>query len=71
MRIDERTPVSIGLMVLIIGGVFWLASMHIETVSNAEQVKELKEDVKDLQKIKTDIEVIKNDLKRVLNKTGG
>lgn len=33
--ISENTPISIGLLMTIIGGIFWLTNLYAQTISNS------------------------------------
>jgi hypothetical protein len=40
--ISEKTSITIGVLVIVVGGIFWLSSVASETFSNSENLKELK-----------------------------
>lgn len=41
--ISENTPISIGLLVTIIGGVFWLSAFYAKAQNTAQDVSEIKQ----------------------------
>lgn len=71
MKIDENTKTTLGFMGVLMGGVIWLTSIHLQSVSNAQEIREVRDDVKQIQEIKMDLSVIKSDLKRVLKRVEG
>lgn len=70
MKIDENTKISVGILISLLGGAAWLTSVHLQSVSTADEVKEIKQDVKELREMKSDVEIIRRDVKRVLRKMG-
>lgn len=68
--LSENSKITIGLAIALFGGIAWLTSLHLQSESNASEIKEIKSDVRELREMKTDVTVIKSDLKRVLKKMG-
>lgn len=48
--LSEGTLIPVSLLVVIVGGVFWLSSMYAQTNANAESVVEIKQQQKDDRK---------------------
>ncbi len=46
-KIDERTLVPIGVLVVLAGGIFWLSTLYVNTEANASAIADLKVDGKD------------------------
>ncbi len=65
--IGENTGITIGVVIAIIGGVFWLTEIYTKGLATAEAVDSFQVDMKsisrDIQDIKTDVAVIKQTLK--------
>lgn len=68
--LDETTKVSIGLLIIFVGGVSWLATMHSQVLANTQEIREIKLELKELREIKGDLSVARADLKRILRKLG-
>lgn len=63
MNITKNTSVSIGLVIVLIGGVGWLMSVHFQGLANASDIVEIKEDKKQevlfRENVKTQLGAIK------------
>lgn len=56
-KITENTTLSIGLVIVLVGGVFWFSSIYFKTDANAAAVTELVKFVKSVDKRLKRIEV--------------
>lgn len=69
--VSEATAISIGLTIILLGGVFWLSSLYsLASNTEARTTKiEQKQDLymQDMQGIKEDLAVIKQILKKDKN----
>ncbi len=45
--ITERTPITIGLVIVILGGIFWLSNIQHQGSANAASIKEIKTDLRE------------------------
>ena len=41
-KITEETLIPLGLVIAMIGGIFWLSSIYFETKTSANDIKDLK-----------------------------
>jgi hypothetical protein len=48
--IGKRTPITIGLLISIVGGVAWLTELKYQNDANAKEILEVKVDQKDMNK---------------------
>ncbi len=65
--IGENTPITVGIVIAIIGGVFWLTEIYTRGLATAQAVSDFQVDFRDMsrdiQQIKTDVAVIKQSVK--------
>lgn len=47
MAITQETKITLGLVMSLLGGVFWLSSLHAKTVANSETIQRIQEKQKD------------------------
>lgn len=68
MNIDEQTKIplftAIGLVPLIVGGIFWLSNIHAKASSAETKLEKLEQAIIDITVIKKDIEYIKEHMER-------
>jgi hypothetical protein len=66
MKITENTPIALGMVVVLIGGIFWLSRVAFVTESNALSIQTISDKqeryLEDIQEIKSDVKIIKNKL---------
>lgn len=48
--IGKRTPITIGLLISIVGGSTWLTNLKYQNDANAKDIAEVKEDQKEINK---------------------
>lgn len=70
MKITETTGFSLAVVVILLAGAGTATTIAVQGISNAAEIKDLREEVKELREMKSDVVVIKSDLKRVLKKMG-
>ena len=51
MAISEKTAVSLGLVIVLAGGIVWLSTVFAQVRHNGEQISELKEHAKVVESI--------------------
>lgn len=70
-KITESTTISIGLVIILIGGVFWLSTLYANDMTQNQKIAELHQENKeikdDIKKILNDTYEIKADLKILTN----
>jgi hypothetical protein len=49
--ITENTAVSLSVLAVAVGGIFWITSLYFETHANSEEIKQLKEEIKVINRI--------------------
>lgn len=69
--IDNRTAVSIGLVVTIIGAVWFISSLFYKVDSNTDRIDKLESAVNQMSEIQSDINVIKSKLDNIEKRIGG
>lgn len=68
MKIDEKTTITLSLVLTIIGAVLWLSRIHFIAESAATMAKEA---VVDQKRYLIDFTEVKNDVKWIKRKLGG
>lgn len=58
-KITESTTISIGLVIIMIGGVFWLSTLYANDLTQNQKIAELHQENKE----------IKGDIKKILSET--
>ena len=71
MKIDEKTSISIGLLITLSGGILWLSTIYANDMTQTKQIERLtleNNEIKgDLKKILSDTYEIKADLRAMKN----
>ncbi len=57
ITIDEKTKITVGFFLVLIGGIYWITSLFFEVKANSREINSMKEDQKDEVKILQDIHV--------------
>lgn len=63
MKISENTSVTVGVVLVIIGGIFWLSRIAFVSESNAQSIQEIQIKQDEIQIMRSDVVEIKNDIK--------
>lgn len=57
VTIDEKTRITIGFLILLVGGIYWITSLFFEVKANSREIVSMKTDQRDEVKILNDIHV--------------
>lgn len=65
MVLTERTTVTIGLVIALLGGAGFVTNIHFQTQANAQAISELKYDLKDeLKALRLELKELRLELKQ-------
>ena len=64
-KISEKTWVSLGLVITLLGGVVWLTTIWMQSEANARSIQKIEEKQTTIDLIQTDIAVIKTKLEGI------
>lgn len=71
MQISERTSVTLGLVITLLGGIAFVTRIHFQTTANANSLQELKTDIKDeIRALRLEMRELRVELKRENDKLG-
>lgn len=66
--LDQKTPVALGLVIVLAGGIFWLSSLHALANSTSQRVdktsQRLDKYADDVSKIREDVAYIRAKIER-------
>lgn len=71
MQINERTSITIGLVITLLGGMAFVTRIHFQTAANASSLQELKTDLRDeIRSLRLEMRELRVELKRENDKLG-
>ena len=66
--LNENSFISLGLAIILFGGVAWLTNLAFKTEASAESLKKIELKQNAIEEIKTDVAVIKFKLEKIEQK---
>ncbi len=57
VTIDEKTRITIGFLIILIGGIYWITSIFFELKANSKEIESMKTDQRAEVQILNDIHV--------------